>query len=248
MLSTSSYSKSTLNTFNHFGGNSTYSNDPISYFEDLEDQNDDNAGHIPGSLDDENHCFQVNDGVQYPFFSTGGRRVIAQGNILPPGMAIRHPSLLYARNFAKMIKEFLYVWDTTRDEASQQILATKIRNLWIFHNIFKMWARNAHAKGVMRAHKLKKARIRITILMPGGVSTDVCVSPLVTGMDVVVLALKKRKAVSKALRHSKPKPRDFVLHFEGKSVDDRQTLLDAQVYERSTLVLSHPLPHTRKVR
>jgi len=251
----SDFSKSTLNTFSRFGNNSSFSNDNDSLSFPNDDDEDEGEEELTGAGDttttntNTNTNNTVDDGIQYPFFTTGGRKVIAQGNVLPPGMAIRHPSLLFSSNFAHLIKEFLYIWEGAKnDEKTQAVLAVRIRNLWIFNKVFKQWAKNAHAKGVIRARKLMKARIRVTVIMPGGVSTDLCVSPLVTGRDVVVQALKKRKSVSKALRHAKPKPGDFVLNFEGETIDDRQTLLDARVYERSTLVLGHPLPTTRIVR
>ena len=42
--------------------------------------------------------------VDYPFFINGGRKVIAQGCVLPPGVRIRHPSLLFGKKFVKQIK------------------------------------------------------------------------------------------------------------------------------------------------
>tara|TARA_B110000305_G_C19136984_1_gene491658 strand:- start:82 stop:753 length:672 start_codon:yes stop_codon:yes gene_type:complete len=148
----SNFSKSTINTFNHFGKkNSSY-----EFFDDMTVLSEatpaiSNSSNNNKSVDFEDHSVVIDDGVTYPFFTTGGRKVIAQGNILPPGMNIRHPSLLYAKNFAHLIKEFLYVWEGTHDAVGKDALATKIRSLWIFHGTFKTWARNTYDRNCRRA-------------------------------------------------------------------------------------------------
>lgn len=100
------------------------------------------------------------EALDYPFFIAGGRKVVQQGCVLPAGVRIRHPSLLFGKNFRKSIKEFLYVWDTTKGKEDRAFLASKIRALWIQNGIFKQWAGNVYDRNEQRAVRLKKARIR----------------------------------------------------------------------------------------
>jgi hypothetical protein len=181
--------------------------------------------------------------VDYPFFISGGRKVIAAGCVLPAGTNIRHPSMLFASKFRHAIKEFLYVWDTTKDRASKDMLSVKIRGLWVMNSTFKQWAASVHARNVRKVHLLKKARIRVTVVMQNGTATDVCVSPLVTGDEVTALALKKRRMVSKSVNR---RGKDMRLVFQNEIVDSRRTLYDAKVSERSTLRLVHPLAITTR--
>jgi hypothetical protein len=176
--------------------------------------------------------------VSYPFFVTGGRKVVAPGIVFEPGMKVRHPSMLFAKKFAHLIKEFLYVWETTRDRQSKDMLSGKIRSLWIKNSIFKRWAGNVFERNRRKAFLLKKARIRTTVLLQNGTSVDVCVSPLVTGNEVIALALKKRKMVSKSVNK---RNKEFRLVFQNGIIDERRTLFDAGVKERSTMKLVYPL-------
>ncbi|GMH78980.1 hypothetical protein TL16_g07996 [Triparma laevis f. inornata] len=184
--------------------------------------------------------------VEYPFFISGGRKVVQQGCVLPPGMKIRHPSLLYGKNFVHLIKEFLYVWDGTKGKEDKQFLAEKIRKLWISNSVFKMWASNVHGRSEERAKKLKKARLRLTVVMQNGTTVGVCVSPLVTGKEVCYAALRKRKMVNSNVNR---RAMDMQLVFQGQVIDARRTMLDAGISDRSTLVMNFDnLQVNRKTR
>ena len=175
------------------------------------------------------------DAVEYPFFIGGGRKVVQQGCVLPAGVKIRHPSLLYGNNFVHMIKEFLYVWDTTKGKEDKQFLAEKIRKLWISNSVFKMWAGNVHSRNEERAKRLRKARLRLTVVMQNGSHVGVCVSPLVTGKEVCYAALRKRKMVNSNVNR---RAKDMQLVFQGAVIDARRTMIDAGISDRSTLVMN----------
>jgi hypothetical protein len=175
-----------------------------------------------------------NQPLVYPFFILGGKKVVAQGVVLPPGMKIRHPSLLFSTNFVHTIKEFLYIWETTRDAVGREMLSNNIRNLWVYNSIFHIWARNVHDRNEARTEALKLARIRLTVMLLG-TKVDICVSPLVNGTSVMALAVKKRRSVSKNVRKQS---QGMVLSFQGVIIDDKRTLLDALVVDRSTLQMT----------
>lgn len=141
-------------------------------------------------------------------------------------------------------KEFLYVWDTTKDKEGKAFLAKNIRKLWIYNSVFKAWAGNVHARNEKRAHLLKKARIRLSVVMQNGATVGVCVSPLVTGKEVCWAALKKRKAVTK--RFAGRKGEKMCLTFEGGIIDGRRTMLDAGISDRSTVVVTFDALHVNR--
>jgi len=110
--------------------------------------------------------------------------------------------------------------------------------MWIKNTTFKEWAGHVYKRNVWKAMLLTKARIRITVVMDNGSTVDVCVSPLVTGNEVLALAVRRRKMVSKGVNR---RAKDLALVYEGSVIDERRTLWDAGVEERSTLRMVHPL-------
>ncbi|GMI29242.1 hypothetical protein TrRE_jg4330 [Triparma retinervis] len=184
--------------------------------------------------------------VEYPFYIEGGRKVVAQGCILAPGVKIRHPSLLHSKYFVKQIKEFLYVWDTTRGKKDKAFLASNIRKLWVQNSMFKTWASHVHQRSEARAKKLKHSRMRLSVVMQNGATVGVCLSPLCTGREVCMAALKKRQMVN---YHVRKRGKDMCLLFQGDYIDGRRTMLDAGVSDRSTLCMTFDtLQVNRKTR
>jgi len=184
--------------------------------------------------------------VEYPFYINGGRKVVAQGCILAPGVKIRHPALLHSKRFVKQIKEFLYVWDTTKGKKDKAFLAKNIRTLWVQNSMFKIWASNVHQRNLDRAAKLKTARIRLSVVMQNGATVGVCVSPLVTGREVCFASLKKRQMVN---YHVRKRGKEMCLLFMGDYIDGRRTMLDAGISDRSTLCMTFDtLTVNRKTR
>ena len=184
--------------------------------------------------------------VEYPFYIEGGRKVVAQGCIMAPGVKIRHPSLLHSKHFVKQIKEFLYVWDTTRGKKDKAFLASNIRKLWVQNSMFKTWASHVHNRNEARAKKLKHARIRLSVVMQNGATVGVRLSPLCTGREVCTAALKKRQMVN---YHARKRGKDMCLLFQGDYIDGRRTMLDAGVSDRSTLCMTFDsLQVNRKTR
>ena len=177
---------------------------------------------------DEAVAHVVRDVVTFPFYLPGGRKVISQGIVLPPGMMLRHPSLLHSSNFRPLIKEFLYMWDGTADEASRAFLSNGVRKMWLFNCYFKLWASAVHAKEEARCVALTSARIRITVCTGGG-KVDVLASPLCTG-----------KAIADMVWGKKKRKKGMILTFEETVIDDKRTLFDAGVEDRSTLWMRFP--------
>ena len=171
----------------------------------------------------------------YPYFVQGGRKAVAPGIVLPPGMLIRHPSLLAAEKFNTLLKEFLCVWDTSPPGPQQDALSESIQRLWLVFGKFRNWAKFAYGKNRGRALILAESPIRIACHCPTGVLVDVKLSPLATGLE-----LKKKLATIRRAKcsHAMRRPRQVELVHESTVIDDRQTLLDAGVRERSTLTVS----------
>ena len=176
--------------------------------------------------------------VTYPFFVAGGRKVVAPGVVFPPGMKIRHPAMLHGKKFRGSIKEFLYVWEGTKDRSTKDMLSAKIRGLWVMNSTFRQWAARVHVRNEERAAVLKKARIRVTVVRQDGTVTDLCLSPLATGDEVIAAAIKKRRSARKSVNR---RSREMSLVFQNAVIDERRTLLDSGVGNRTTVRIVHPL-------
>jgi hypothetical protein len=178
--------------------------------------------------------------LRYPFFIIGGKKVVAQGVVLAAGMNIRHPSLCFSTNFSHNIKEFLVIWSTTFDSRGREMLSNKIRNLWVSNNVFHTWATNVYSRNCRRVEGMKIARLRITIILLS-TKVDLLVSPLQSGKSVMIQALKKRRSVSSQSVGMKQQQKvdNMVLTFQGDVIDEKRTLLDAKVVDRSTLQMNY---------
>lgn len=71
--------------------------------------------------------------------------------------------------------------------------------------------------------------------MQNGSTVGVSVSPLVTGREVCMAAIRKRKMVHSMVNR---RARDMRLVFQGEVIDARRTMIDAGINDRSTLVMS----------
>jgi hypothetical protein len=153
-------------------------------------------------------------------------------------MAIRHPALTRATRFKRDITEYLSLWSLCGDPTTKSALGQKVDALWTKHARFRAWARMVYHANRDRVQDMRKHPIRVSVQLPDRRCIGLTISPLATGLDLRKMMAHKLRNSALVNNNGVRSLRTMTLVFEGVPIDERVSLYDSGVRERSTLTIT----------